>query len=359
MPFSRLLGHSTSTVSRELALDRDVAVLGYHASEAAAPCRICCQRCVRWRKVAVDSPPYQHAHYHLNYWRASPQRIAVRLRSAHPDDTDQCICHETIYAPKAVLLGKAAIYSHSRGGLTQSMVNALRHERPTRGHRPTNLAQTDFVPEQLRIVHRAEQIALPQWPGQWEGDLTKGAFNRSRVGTLVERETRFVVLRRMDGCTAKDALEAFTRQMRRLPAFLRRSVIYDSGRGTICLAELAKRLNFDIWSSDSHASWQRGSNENTDGLLRKFLQRPGPVACHAHLVQRQRRTVQWSASQDARLGPEEARVKELEKGQLTKRCTCLLMMRCATRSIEISDLDQGIEILDERLPEPATYEVKL
>lgn len=235
MPFSRLLGHSTSTVSRELARDRDVAVLGYHASGAAAPYRICYQRCARWRNVAFDSPLYQYADDHLNYWRASPQRITFRLRGAHSGDTDQCICHETIYAPKAISLGKAA-------------------------------------------------------------------FNRSRVGMLVERKTRYVVLCRMDGCTAKDALEGFTRQMRRLPAFLRQSVTYDSGRGMTCLVELAKRLNFDIWFADSHAPTQRGSNENTNGLLRKFLQRPGPVACHADQFNDIAKLFNGRPRPDARLG---------------------------------------------------------
>lgn len=85
-------------------------------------------------------------------------------------------------------------------------------------------------PEQLRIVHRPEEIQHRQLPGHWEGDFIKGAFNRSAVGTLVERQTRFVVLCRMDGCTAQDALEGFTRQLGKMPAFLRQSLTYDRVR---------------------------------------------------------------------------------------------------------------------------------
>jgi len=108
-------------------------------------------------------------------------------------------------------------------------------------------------------------------PGHWEGDLLKGAFNRSSVGTLVERKTRFVVLSKMNGNGSAAALEGFTRQMKRLPAALRKSMTYDRGSEMACHPELARRLRIDIWFCDPHAPWQRGSNENTNGLLRQFM----------------------------------------------------------------------------------------
>jgi IS30 family transposase len=199
----------------------------------------------------------------------------------------------------------------------------LRQEKPTRGRRRTSLAQTGFVPEQLRIVHRPEEIALRQWPGHWEGDLIKGAFNRSCVGTLVERKTRYVVLCRMDGCTAQDALEGFARQMKKLPAFLRQSLTYDRGTEMTCHVELAKRLKLDIWFADPHAPWQRGSNENTNGLLRQFLPKGIDLSTLSQtqlndianlLNGRPRQTLGWDT-------PEEAMAKELEKAGLAKRCT--------------------------------------
>lgn len=311
---ARLLGRSASTVSRELARNRDAAAPSYHARQAAASYRIRRQRCVRRRKVAAGTALYQYVHDHLIYWRWSPQQIAARLRTMHPDDTDQRVCQETIYA---------AIYAHPRGGLKQAMIEALRQEKPARGRRRTSIAQTGFVPEQLRIVHRPEEIALRQWPGHWEGDLIKGAFNRSCVGTLVERKTRYVVLCRMDGCTAQDALEGFTRQMKKLPAFLRQSLTYDRGTEMTCHVELAKRLNLDIWFADPHAPWQRGSNENTNGLLRQFLPKGIDLSTVSQtqlndianlLNGRPRQTLDW-------LTPEEAMAKELEKVGLAKRCT--------------------------------------
>ena len=123
----------------------------------------------------------------------------------------------------------------------------------------------------LRIKHRPEEIEHRLLPGHWEGDFIKGAFNRSAVGVLVERKTRFVTLCKMEGCTALDALEGFTRKMKKLPGFMRQSMTYDRGSEMARHAELAERLKMDIWFCDPHAPWQRGSNENTNGLLRQFL----------------------------------------------------------------------------------------
>lgn len=311
---ARLLGRSASTVSRELARNREAALSGYHARDAGASYRIRRQRCVRRRKVIAGTALYQYVHDHLVYWRWSPQQIAARLREMHPDHPDQRVSHETIYA---------AIYTHPRGGLKQAMIEALRQEKPTRGKTRKTLARKSFVPEELRIVHRPEQIETRQWPGHWEGDLVKGAFNRSCVGTLVERKTRFVVLCRMDGCTAENALEGFTRQMKKLPAFLRESLTYDRGTEMTCHVELAQQLNLDIWFADPYSPWQRGSNENTNGLLRQFLPKgmdlSGVTQMQLNdiaklLNGRPRQTLGWKT-------PEEAMAMELANAGFANRCT--------------------------------------
>src|SRR5512134_3042088 len=120
-----------------------------------------------------------------------------RLKVMEPDDPGSRVSHETIYA---------AIYTHPRGGVKTAMIEALRQAKPARGRRRTTLAGRSMVPETLRIVHRPEEIEARLVPGHWEGDLLKGAFNRSSVGTLVERKTRFVVLCKMAGNTAEAAL---------------------------------------------------------------------------------------------------------------------------------------------------------
>ena len=263
---ARSLDRNASTVSRELSRNEVEVEPGrrvrYEAKTAGVAYRMRRARSVRRHKLVEGGWLRERVEDHLVYDRWSPQQIAARLRIMHPDDPARHVSHETIYA---------AIYAHPRGSLKEAMVEALRQEKPSRGRRRTTAAKGGFVPEALRIVHRPEEVAERKLPGHWEGDLIKGAFNRSCVGTLVERKTRFVVLCRMDGCTAQDALEGFTRQMKKLPAFLRESLTYDRGSELACHAALSRRLNIDIWFADPHAPWQRGSNENTNGLLRQFM----------------------------------------------------------------------------------------
>ena len=172
------------------------------------------------------------------------------------------VSHETIYA---------AIYAQPRGGLKAAMIEALRQAKPKPGLKRRTAAGTSMVPESLRIINRPDEIEARLVPGHWEGDLIKGAFNRSSVGPLVERKTRFVILCKMDGNGAEAALDSFIRQMRRLPAAVRKSMTYDRGSEMACHPELARRLKIDIWFCDPHAPWPRGSNENTNGLLRQFM----------------------------------------------------------------------------------------
>lgn len=264
----RTLGRNVSTVWREIKraqpghAEAALEPAAYDATTASAAYRERRKRCGRRCKLAQATALYQKVYDRLVYLSWSPQQIAARLRRMHPDDPTNWISHETIYA---------AIYAHPRGALKQGMVDALRQSKPARGQRRTTLAKGQTIPDALRIVHRPQEIEQRLLPGHWEGDFIKGSFNRSAVGTVVERKTRFVILCRMDGCTAPDALEGFSRQMKRLPAFLRESFTYDRGSELACHEALAKRLNLDIWFADPYAPWQRGSNENTNGLLRQFL----------------------------------------------------------------------------------------
>jgi IS30 family transposase len=137
---------------------------------------------------------------------------------------------------------------------------------------------------------------------------TKGAFNRSAIGTVVERKTRFVILSKMQGCTANAALEGFTRQMKRLPVALRQSMTYDRGSEMACHPELSRRLKIDIWFCDPHAPWQRGSNENTNGLLRQFFPKGTDLSCLSQTAlndvarmmnHRPRKTLGWRTPAEA------------------------------------------------------------
>lgn len=307
---ARMLRRSPSTIARELERNQPrpeagAAPIRYDPTTAAMAYRLRRASCGREAKLIEGTQLYNFVQDRLVFWRWSPQQIAARLRRMHPDDPSRRVSHETIYA---------AIYAYPRGALKKAMVEALRQSKPARGRRRTTLAARTWVPEDLRIVHRPEAIAERKIPGHWEGDFIKGAFNRSAVGTLVERKTRFVVLCKMAHCGAEAALESFTRQMKKLPAFLRESLTYDRGSEMTCFAQLAQRLNIDIWFADPHAPWQRGSNENTNGLLRQFLPKGTDLSLASQtelndiarlLNGRPRQTLGWDT-------PEEALAKEMQ-----------------------------------------------
>lgn len=271
---ARLLGRSASTICRELARGRVSPRSEGGSGGGSGYCPQAGQRvyarrrlrCRPRRKLFAGGVLWRFVWLRLVKFRWSPEQIAATLRAMHPDDRQARVSHETIYA---------MIYAQPRGGLKAALVEALRQHKHRRGvgrgigRKPGG--GSAIVPESLRILHRPEEVDARLVPGHWEGDLLKGASNRSSVGTLVERKTRFVTLAKMEGNGAAAALEGFTRQMKHLPALLRRSLTYDRGLEMACHPELARRLKIDIWFCDPHAPWQRGSNENTNGLLRQFL----------------------------------------------------------------------------------------
>jgi len=180
----------------------------------------------------------------------------------HLDEISQRVSHETILCQHLCPSSRRA--EKRAGGSTSA-------EQADAGSTPYHGRHADGVPEQLRIVHRPDEVRQRMVPGHWAGDLSKGAFNRSCVGTLVERKTRFVILCKIDGGTAEAALVSFSRQLKKLPESMRTSLTYNRGTELTCYPELTGRMGIDVWFADPRPPWQRGSNENTNGLLRQFL----------------------------------------------------------------------------------------
>lgn len=305
---ARRLGRSPATISREL---RRAGTDAYDATQAAQGYRARRQRSRRPRLLTAGTELYQYVRDRLVFGRWSPQQIAARLRRMPDSERPGLVSHETIYA---------TIYAQPRGALKQDMIAALRQAKSTLGRRRTTATDRSVVPDALRICNRPEHIETRLLPGHWEGDFIKGAYNRSAVGVLVERKTRFVVLCRMDGCTAADAVEGYSRQMKKLPAFLRESLTYDRGSEMAGFEELGRRLKMDIWFCDPHAPWQRGSNENTNGLLRQFLPKGADLSVASQtllndiarlLNGRPRKTLDWKT-------PEEALAEEM--AEFSSRC---------------------------------------
>jgi IS30 family transposase len=189
----------------------------------------------------------------------SPGLIAkVLAAEAGPDHTRR-VSHETIYQ---------ALYVQSRGHLRQDLARQLSTARTRR--RPRGRAQRPAIYSQaLRISQRPPEVADRAVPGHWEGDLILGEGNRSAIGTLVERATRFTMLLHLPGAhTAEEVAAAMVAQMRQLPAHLRRSITWDRGTELARYADIQLDLQAPVYFADPHSPWQRGSNENTNRLLR-------------------------------------------------------------------------------------------
>ncbi len=253
------LGRSPSTVSREVA--RHGGRSAYRAADADVRawewalrpklCRLANHPELRWRvaeKLALD-------------W--SPEQISGWLKRAFPTDEGLRVSHETIYR---------SLFVQARGVLKKELIGHLRAVRrmrqPKGGTTPSRLPGQ--IVDAVSIRERPAEIEDRAVPGHWEGDLLSGT-NNSHMATLVERHSRFAMLIKVKGKDTASVVSALTKQVRQLPVQLRRSLTWDRGK------EMADHKNFTIatdvqvYFCDPRSPWQRGSNENTNGLLRQYF----------------------------------------------------------------------------------------
>ncbi len=256
---AQILGRSPSTLSREIARNTTRGC-PYRACTAQRHAVTRAHHPRRPRKL-LDPWLWQHVQAQLTTG-CSPEQIAGRLRRAYPDDMRKHLSTETIYA---------GLYVLPRGALRSELLAALRQARKARRPRARGADRRGSIPNMTPITERPAEVTTRTVPGHWEGDLLKGAHNGSAVGTLVERTTRLVLLARMNGTDAWSAYQGFTKKLRQIPAALRKTLTYDRGKEMAQHERLAHRLAIRVFFADPHAPWQRGSNENTNGLLRQYL----------------------------------------------------------------------------------------
>jgi transposase, IS30 family len=225
--------------------------------------------------------------------RFSPQQISARLKLEHPDQEEMRIAAETIYR---------SLYVQSRGRLRKDLSQYLRtgrsKRRPRRG--PTGQGR---IKDMVSISERPAEVSDRAVPGHWEGDLIVGRQGRSFIGTLVERQTRFVILSYLGNDAGTENVTAqIARQIVRLPEQLRLSLIWDQGSEMARHLELTVATGVQVYFCDPHSPWQRGSNENTNGLLRQYFPKGTDLAVHgqveldrvaAELNRRPRQTLSW------------------------------------------------------------------
>jgi IS30 family transposase len=286
---ARRIGRAPSTISREVG-----GVAGRRGYRATRADDRACWAASRPKafKLACN-PRLRAAVVSMLEDRFSPQQISSRLRHEFPDDPEMRIAAETIYQ---------SLYVQSRGRLRKELTGYLRSGRSTRKpQRDTKRGAR--ITDMISISQRPAEVADRAVPGHWEGDLIVGAHGRSFIGTLVERQTRYVMLAYLGtDSTTETVTEKIAEQIIRLPEHLRQTLTWDQGTEMAHHAQFTVATGVQIFFCDPHSPWQRGSNENTNGLLRQYFPKSTDLAIYdqahldavaAQLNRRPRQTLNW------------------------------------------------------------------
>ena len=259
---ARALGRSPSTISREI--HRNAGGNGDVSRFAQQ----------RWRKRRIHSRPQPKLHRQgalltrvCEYLRrhCPPRQIAGRLKKLHPADRRQQVSHESI---------DTCIYAQPRGELKKELISCLRMAHAKRGPRSKGNDRRGQIQHLLSIHVRPPEVNDRQLAGHWEADLIKGANNASAIGALAGRTTRLVLLVKLPhphAATAAHVLRAFSGKLKAIAGRMRKTLTYDRGREMAGHAKLTQNTGMKVYFCDPCSPWQRGSNENTNGLLRQYF----------------------------------------------------------------------------------------
>jgi IS30 family transposase len=273
---ARRLKRAPSTISRELKRNRQQQWPGlYLASNAQSKADRRARR-PKARKLKQCLQLQQQVQVMLaGRERLSPQQISHRLRIDFPDDELMRISHEAIYQ---------ALFVQGKGELRKELTGCLRTGRTLRKpRRPDGRGRRkSWAHDMVMISERPAEIEDRAVPGHWEGDLIIGKNQASAIGTLVERTTRFVMLLHLPGDrTAPTVRDAIVTTITTLPAELRRSLTWDQGAELAEHAQITIDAAIDVYFCDPHSPWQRGTNENTNGLLRQYFPKGTDLSVHS------------------------------------------------------------------------------
>jgi IS30 family transposase len=260
------LGKAVSTVSREVA--RNGGRDDYRSWRAHQRARQCARR-PKTPKLSCRRLAAQVTRWLQDWW--SPQEISHRLRMEFPDDPMMHVSHETIYQ---------SLFVQGRGELRRELTRCLRTGRIKRRPRrwSENMGQ---LRDMVMISERPAEADDRAVPGHWEGDLIIGKDCRSAVGTLVERTSRYVMLLHLpDGRDAETVGQALRQAITTLPSHLFRSITWDQGKEMGCHTGFTVATGIPIYFCEPHRPWQRGSNENTNGLLRQYMPKGTDLSVH-------------------------------------------------------------------------------
>lgn len=284
------LGQAPSTVTRELAANGGRE--RYRALRAHERAIACSQRPKPGKLARLPRLRVEVEAGLLARW--SPQQISARLKTEYPDDPEMQISHETIYQ---------SLFVQGRGELRRQLAENLRSGRTRRRARGRQLGARGKIKDMILISERPAEIEDRAVPGHWEGDLLVGKAGRSFVATLVERQTRYVMLARLGNQrTSEHVIAALQQRITELPTHLMVSLTWDQGNELAAHQQFSVQTGVPVYFCDPHSPWQRGSNENTNGLLRQYLPKGTDLALHTQddldqiateLNGRPRQTLNW------------------------------------------------------------------
>jgi transposase, IS30 family len=264
------LGRSPSTISRELSRNAESSGR-YRATSAHAAAW---ERAARPKqaKLATNLALRERVEHDLQK-KYSPEQIAGRLRVQFPNDPEMSVSHETIYQ---------SLYVQSRGALRRELTRCLRTGRALRhpGRQPGQ--RKNRIPDMVNISERPAEVADRAVPGHWEGDLIIGKANQTAIGTLVERSIGYVMLVHLpQGYKPEQVAPALAAKIRTLPETVRRSLTWDQDPEMRDWKQVAVAADIAIFFCDPHKPWQRGTNENTNGLLRQYFPKGSDLSVHS------------------------------------------------------------------------------
>ncbi|GAG69824.1 unnamed protein product [marine sediment metagenome] len=255
------LGRSSSTICREVNRNTTKGQV-YRAVKAQHRANKLTHLARKSRKMDINLPLKHYVLEQLHQlW--SPEQIAKRLKILYPKNMNMQISHESIYS---------YLYVLPRGALRKELVKCLRHHhinrRPRSGKSRRNCAS---IQNYISIEERPAEVADRTIPGHWEGDLLMGHNNGSALGTLVERTTRMTFLVQLKDRDATAVRESFAKEFKHLPKGLKRSLTYDQGQEMAEHKLFTKSTQIQVYFAHPHSPWERGTNENTNALIRQFF----------------------------------------------------------------------------------------
>ena len=263
------LGRAPSTVSREIQRNG-----GQHRYRASQADQAAWERAHRPKpcKLVINRALAQNVTNKLRRcW--SPEQIAGWLKHAHPNDESSRVSHETIYK---------SLFIQARGALKKELLQHLRSQRAIRHSRHANQKGNGKgqISNAVSIRERPASVEDRAVPGHWEGDLIFGSHN-SQIATLVERHTRYVMLAKVDSKDTETVINALIKQAHKLPSELYKSLTWDRGKEMADHQRFSLATDIKVYFCDPQSPWQRGSNENTNGLLRQYFPKGTDLSVHS------------------------------------------------------------------------------